>query len=108
SQAPIEVNTAVTPPAGIPISAIGISPNNDNIRLVGLRSGGIWGTTNGSAVLTNLDPNNVVPNVFVARAAIDPNNANTAYVTLSAFVVTNVWKTTSLTSPNWTPANGSG
>jgi photosystem II stability/assembly factor-like uncharacterized protein len=108
SQAPIEVNTAVTPPAGIPISAIGISPNNDNIRLVGLRSGGTWGTTNGSAVLTNLDPNNVVPNVFVARAAIDPNNPNTAYVTLSAFGVTNVWKTTSLTAPNWAPANGSG
>lgn len=108
SQAPIEVNTAAAAPGlGVPISAIGISPNNDNVRLVGLRLGGIWGTTSGSAVLTNLDPNNVVPNAFVARAAIDPNN-NTAYVTLSAFGVTNVWKTTSLTSPNWTPASGSG
>ncbi len=108
SQAPIEVNTAVTPPAGIPISAIGIAPANDNIRLVGLRNGGLWGTTTGSPVLTNLDPSNVVPNVFVARAAIDPNNPNIAYVTLSAFGVTNVWKTTSLTSSNWTPASGSG
>jgi photosystem II stability/assembly factor-like uncharacterized protein len=108
SQAPIEVNSAITPPGtGVPISAIGISPNNDNVRVVGLRFGGIWGTTNGSPVLTNLDPNNVVPNAFVARAAIDPNN-NTAYVTLSGFGITNVWKTTSLTSPNWTPANGSG
>jgi PKD repeat protein/photosystem II stability/assembly factor-like uncharacterized protein len=108
SQAPIELDTAVTPPAGIPISAIGISPTNDNVRLVGLRNGGIWGTPNGSPVLTNLDPNNTVPNVFVARAAIDPNNPNVAYVTLSAFGVTNVWKTTSLTSPNWSPASGSG
>ncbi len=108
SQAPIEINTAVTPPAGIPISAIGIAPTNDNIRLVGLRTGGIWGTTTGSPILTDLDPTNVVPNNFVARAAIDPNNPNTAYVTLSAFGVTNVWKTTSLTTPNWTPANGSG
>lgn len=116
SQAPIEVNPGVTTPpavgaapqAGIPISAIGIGPTNDNIRLVGLRTGGIWGTTNGSATLTNLDPNNVVPNVFVARAAIDPNNPNTAYVTLSAFGVASVWKTTSLSSPNWTPASGSG
>jgi len=108
SQAPIEVNTAVTPPATIPISAIGISPNNDNVRIVGLRLGGIWGTSTGSSVLTNLDPSNVVPNVFVARAAIDPNNPNTAYVTLSAFGVTNVWKTTSLTTPNWTSAAGSG
>ncbi|HEV2903862.1 MAG TPA: hypothetical protein VGW32_02385, partial [Pyrinomonadaceae bacterium] len=107
SQAPIEVNTAVTPPATIPISAIGISPNNDNVRLVGLRLGGIWGTTTGSTVLTNLDPTNQVPNVFIARAAIDANN-QTAYVTLSAFGVTNVWKTTSLSSPNWTAAAGSG
>lgn len=116
SQAPIEVNPALTTPptgvsqpqAGIPISSIGIGPTNDNIRLVGLRTGGIWGTTNGSATLTNLDPNNVVPNLFVARAAIDPNNSNTAYVTLSAFGVASVWKTTSLSSPNWTPASGSG
>jgi hypothetical protein len=108
SQAPIELNTAVTPPAGIPISAIGISPTNDNVRLVGLRTGGLWGTTTGSASLTNLDPLNVVPNNFVARAAIDPNNPNTAYVTLSAFGVNNVWKTTSLTAPNWTAVVGSG
>jgi hypothetical protein len=108
SQAPIELNTAVTPPAGIPISAIGIAPTDDNIRLVGLRTGGLWGTTTGSPILNNLDPNNVVPNVFVARAAIDPNNPNVAYVTLSAFGLTNVWKTTSLTTPNWTAANGSG
>ncbi len=108
SQAPIELNTAVTPAAGIPISAIGISPANDNVRLVGLRTGGLWGTTTGSAVLTNLDPLNVVPNAFVARAVIDPNDPNTAYVTLSAFGVNNVWKTTSLTAPNWTPVVGSG
>ncbi|HKO42861.1 MAG TPA: hypothetical protein VJU84_06215 [Pyrinomonadaceae bacterium] len=108
SQAPLEVNTAVTPPAGIPISAIGISPANDNVRVVGLRSGGLWGTTTGSPAMTNLDPNNVVPNAFIARVAIDPNNQNIAYITLSAFGVTNVWKTTSLTTPNWTAANGSG
>ena len=108
SQAPIEVNTAVTPPAGVAISAIGIGPTNDNIRLVGLRNGGLWGTTTGSPVLTNLDPANVVPNAFIARAAIDPNNPEVAYVTLSGFGVVNVWKTTSLSSPSWTPANGSG
>ncbi len=118
SQAPIEVNSGLTTPptgvstsppqTGIPISAIGISPTNDNIRLVGLRNGGLWGTVDGSPVLTHLDPNNVVPNVFVARAAIDPNNSNTAYVTLSAFGVNTVWKTTSLSAPNWTAANGSG
>ena len=108
SQAPIELNTAVTPPAGVPVSAIGISPQNDNVRIVGLRNGGLWGTTTGSPVLTNLDLSNTVPSSFIARAVIDPNNPNTAYVTLSAFGVTNVWKTTSLTAPNWTAASGSG
>ena len=93
-----------------PISAIGISPQDDNVRIVGQSSGGIWGTTTGSTTLTNLDASNVVPDSFVARAVIDPNNVNTAYVTLSAFGVTNVWKTTNLNNaaPTWTAAAGSG
>ncbi len=102
SQAPITAN--------VPISAIGISPQNDNVRIVGQNNGGIWGTITGSSNLTNLDPSNAVPNNYIARAVIDPNNQNTAYVTLSAFGVTNVWKTTNLQNgvPTWTAASGSG
>ena len=102
SQAPITAN--------VPVSAIGISPQNDNVRIVGQNDGGIWGTITGSSVLTNLDPADTVPNNYVARAVIDPNNQNTAYVTLSAFGVTNVWKTTNLQNgvPTWTAAAGSG
>ncbi len=96
--------------AGDPISAIGISPQNDNVRIVGLSGGGIWGTTTGSTTLTNLDTGNAVPNAFIARAVIDPTNVNTAYVTLSAFGLTNLWRTTNLNSatPTWTAVAGSG
>lgn len=102
SQAPIET--------GVPISAVGISPQNDNVRIVGLRSGGIWGTTTGSSTLTNLDPTDNVPNNAIARAVIDPQNVNTAYVTLSAFGVVNIWKSTNINaaSPTWTAVAGSG
>lgn len=92
------------------ISAIGISRQNDNVRIVGQADGGLFGTTAGSATLTNLDVGNVVPNNFIARAVIDPNNVNTAYVTLSAFAVANVWRTTNLNNanPTWTAIVGSG
>ena len=107
------LHTAVSQNFGSsPISAIGISPQNDNVRIIGLTGagatpGGLFGTTTGAATLTDLDPGNAVPNNFIARAVIDPNNVNTAYVTLSAFGVTNVWKTTNLSNaaPTWTAAN---
>ena len=109
SQAPITT--------GVPLSAIGISPQNDDVRIVGQTNGGIWGTSTGSSTLTDLDPNGEVPNNAVTRAVIDPNNQTTAYVTLAAFGVTNVWKTTNINAipsgaesfaPNWTSAAGSG
>ncbi|MBS1793884.1 MAG: VCBS repeat-containing protein [Acidobacteria bacterium] len=100
SQAPIA--------SGIAISAIGVSPQNDNVRIVGLQNGGLWGTTTGSSTLVDLDPTNAIPNGFVARAVVDPSNVNTAYVTLSNFGVQNVWKTTNLNAapPTWTNITG--
>ena len=102
SQAPIE--------SGVAVSAIGISPQDDNVRLVGLANGGIYGTTTGSSTLTNLDLGGTIPNFFIARAVIDPNNVNTAYVTMSGFGFAQVYKTTNLNSgtPTWTAAAGSG
>lgn len=100
SQAPIV--------AGVPLSAIGISPQNDNVRIVGLSNGGLWGTTTGSSTLTDLDTGNAVFNGFIARAVIDPNNVNTAYVTISVFGQPNVYKTTNLNAgaPTWTNISG--
>lgn len=93
-----------------PISAIGISPQNDNVRIIGRNDGGIFGTTTGSTTLTDLDAGNTVPNSPIARTVIAPSDVNTAYVTISAFNVVNVWKTTNLNnpSPTWTAAAGSG
>ena len=93
-------------PIGGAISAIGISPQNDAVRLVGTSNGGIFGTSTGANPLVNLDASGTVPNNFVARAVVDPNNATTAYVTLSAFGVTNVWKTVDLSAaaPTWIAA----
>ncbi len=103
-------HTAVSQNLTNPISAIGISPQNDNVRIVGQNNGGIFGTSTGSSTLADLDALGVVPNNFVARAVVDPNSTTTAYVTLSAFGVTNVWKTTTLSAvnPTWTAAVGSG
>ncbi len=108
--------TVVSQVFGGPLSAIGISPQNDNVRIVGQQNGGIFGTTTGSTTLIDLDPANTVPNSYIARAVVDPLNADTAYVTISAFGVTNVWRTTTLSSfadtenisPTWVARVGTG
>lgn len=98
---------------GVPITAIGIAQTNDNVRLVGLSNGGLFGTLDGSTPLTDFDSGGSVPNNFVSRVVIDPTDPNTAYVTLSTFAAgaVNVWKTSTLNSfannnavPTWTAA----
>ncbi len=93
---------------GVSIDAIGISPQDDNVRIAGLENGGLFGTTTGSTTLTNLDAGNIVPDKFIARTVIDPNNTGTAYVTIATFGVVNVWKTTNLSdaNPGWISAAG--
>src|SRR4029079_10017160 len=91
SQAPIV--------SGVPISAIGISPQNDNVRIVGLTNGNIWATTTGSSTLTNIT--GTVPAKYIARAVVDPNNADTAYVTLSVYfgnATPHIYKTINLSN----------
>lgn len=103
-------HTTVSQAFVFPISSIGISPQNDNVRMIGGRDGAIFGTTTGATTLVDMDPTNIIPNNFVARTVIDPQNANTAYVTLTTFTTTNIWKTTNLSSfadqgllaPTWT------
>jgi hypothetical protein len=93
--------------AGVAVSAIGISPQNDNVRIVGLRNGGIFATTTGANPLTNVR-SAAMPSKYVSRAVIDPNNPNTAYVTFSGFGIAGqqIWKTTNLNAnpPTWTNA----
>jgi len=98
--------------SGVAISAIGISPQNDNVRIVGLKDGTVWATTSGSSMLVEVDTL-AMPSAYVARAVIDPTNANTAYVTFDGYGLAagqHVWKTTdlNLATPTWTAAGGTG
>ena len=93
--------------AGVAVSAIGISPQNDNVRIVGLRNGGVFATTTGANPLLNVRSASM-PAKYVSRAVIDPNNPNTAYVAFSGFGIAGqqIWKTTNLNAnpPTWTNA----
>jgi hypothetical protein len=93
--------------AGVAVSAIGVSPQNDNVRIVGFRNGGIFATTTGANPLLNVR-SAAMPAKYVSRAVIDPNNPNTAYVTFSGFGIAGqqIWKTTNLNAnpPTWTIA----
>ena len=104
----------VPPATNTPISAIGISPQDDNLRLVGIASGRVFATTLGAPAMTEVT--GPWPLRFIGRTVVDPNNKKTAYVTLVGYGVPSgqhVWKTTNLdTTPTaatvaWTPA-GSG
>lgn len=114
SQAPLD-------PSGKGISAIGISPQNDSVRIVGVRNGQVYATTTGSTTLANITSTNFPASdfsqfgdahPFITRAVIDPNNQNTAYVTFGGYVSgAHVWKTTNLSGAvggaiNWVAAAG--
>src|SRR5262249_2843944 len=78
--------------------------------IVGLKNGKVFATTTGSSTLT--DVTGSIPAKYIARAIIDPNNQNTAFVTLDGYGLAanqHVWKTTNLNNatPTWT-ASGSG
>lgn len=95
--------------SGVAISAIGIAPNNDNVRAVGLNNGGIFRTTTGATPLVSVDAvgaGSVIPDVVVSRIAIDRNNNDVAYVALSAYTAAGqgIWKTSNLSNatPTWT------
>ena len=113
--------SAITNPTGngTPISSIAIWPGGDNVRLVGLQTGRVFATANGSSTLIEitppLPPNPTTSlNKFIGRAMIDPNNKDVAYVTLSYYAPAGqgIWKITNLTSaaisggatPNWAAA----
>jgi HYR domain-containing protein len=98
------------------LTTIGISPQDDNVRIVGLRNGQVFATVTGSATLTDVTganfpaPNPADPaRKSIGRAVIDPNSKFTAYITFTSFGVPSgqhIFKTTNLNDPvpAWTPA----
>jgi len=94
------------------LTAIGIAPSDDNVRIVGLRNGGVFKTSTGGNPLTDADPTNTIPNNIVDRIVIDPTSTDVAYVTLNGFGLAagaHIWKTSNLSAatPTWT-LSGSG
>jgi hypothetical protein len=113
SQAPIE--PIIGGSGGVPISAIGISPTSDNIRVVGLDDGTVWGTATGSSTVVRIDGGKL-PAVYICRVVLDPIDPNTAYITFNGYGLTakpgqQIWVTHNLQSallanltPTWTAA----
>lgn len=93
------------------LTTIDISPQDDNVRIVGLRNGTVFATTTGSTTMTNVTGANFpVGSPAIGRVAIDPNNKFTAYVSFTSFAPPagqQIFKTTNLNAavPNWTPAS---
>ena len=94
------------------VSAIGISPQDDNVRLLGLTNGKVFATTAGANPMTDIT--GPWSQKFVARTVVDPNSKTTAYVTLdgygtTAVPVSHIWKTTNLANEpptaTWTDAS---
>lgn len=94
-----------------PISAVAVAKGNSDIIWVGHNGGNLYMTTNGTAGSPtwtrrdNTSPS--LPNRFITRIAIDPNNANIVYVTFGGFNSDNVWRTTDA-GANWTQVTGTG
>ncbi|MGI9105381.1 MAG: lamin tail domain-containing protein [Pyrinomonadaceae bacterium] len=96
---------------GTTISTIGISPQNDAVRIVGLTNGLVFATTAGLPVLTNVtppgSPGTGTSRRLVGRVQIDPLDVNTAYVAYGgqnlATGQTHLYKTTDLNAatPTW-------
>jgi photosystem II stability/assembly factor-like uncharacterized protein len=116
SQGPL-VPTAPGALSGIVVTTIGVSPQDDNVRIVGMRDGHVFATTTGSSVLTDVTGANFpAPNPIdllrnsIGRAVIDPNNKFTAYVSFTSFsppAGQQIFKTTNLNdpTPTWIQAS---
>src|SRR5262249_54796534 len=88
SQSPLQ-SVAARPVA---VSGTGISRQDDNVRIVGMRFGKVFATTTGTSPLVDVTgPWSTSANAtsqprrFVSRVVIDPNDKNTAYVVFATY-----------------------
>ncbi|HTD14843.1 MAG TPA: hypothetical protein VK673_06670 [Chthoniobacterales bacterium] len=89
---------------GVPISAIGVSPMNDSIRVVGLDDGSVYATVTGGA-LVNL---NVGLPIYVTRVVMDPMNPDVVYLCYNGYLIpgaVTVLQITNLSAAVANPAN---
>jgi hypothetical protein len=108
-----QVLRPLTPPAtaNIPISSIGISPQNDNVRVCGTNDGHVFATTLGTPTLVDVSAAGM-PATYVARTIIDPNNVNTVYAVFNGngILGKHVWKgnLSGFPTVTWSQIDGSG
>ncbi len=92
---------------GQTVTAIAISPQDDNVRLVGLSNGKVFATLNGGVTMLQVagagatNGTGTTPAAPVGRIAIDPNNRDVAYIAFNGFgtpsaPMAHVWKTENL------------
>jgi hypothetical protein len=114
SQRPL-AQDAVPPAAPVNqvLTTIAVAPQNDNVRLVGLRNGKVFATSTGAATLTDVTtsalptPNPGTIRRAVSRAVIHPRQQKTAYITFGGYSVQDghhIFKTTNLDTTEGAPA----
>lgn len=87
-------------PAGTDhISAIAVAPGNPNIIWIGQNNGEVHRTLNGTAAAPDWEPidnngaPNPLPNRYVTRIVIDPDDHDVVFVTFGGFSTANLWAT---------------
>lgn len=95
------------------ISAIAVAPGNSDIIWIGQNNGEVHRTANGTAASPAwqvVDDNagaNPLPNRYVTRILIDPDDSNVIYVAFGGFAPDNLWKTEN-GGGSWSPVTGAG
>jgi photosystem II stability/assembly factor-like uncharacterized protein len=111
------VSQVLSPGATGAVVSIGISPQNDNVRIAGTRNGKLFATTTGANPMVDhtnaampqphpADPNQRRP---VTAVAVDPTNINVAYAAFGGYGVAaghHIWKTLNLSggAGDWFPS----
>ena len=89
------------------ITTIAVAPSDSNTIYVGTDDANVWVTTNVGSSWTRIDAG--LPERWITRVAVDPNNDGVAYATLSGFKqddpLPHVFRTTDF-GANWTDISG--
>ena len=87
SWTPISLDLTNGPPGGNQvygtITTIAAAPSNPNVIYIGTDDGNVWVTLDGGSTWTKISTS--LPVRWVTRVAVDPDDAMTAYVTLSGY-----------------------